>query len=108
MSGLLPLALLFGLACSDKDAAPTDGLDPSDSAGTTSDTGTPDSTSPSDTGTPTGTTHTGSTGETGDPVETTPGTLSVFPRELVVDPGAVWTLRTVYELEGDRADVTPT
>ncbi len=39
--------------------------------------------------------------------EPDPGVLDVAPRELVVDPGATWTLRAVHQLEGAYSDVAP-
>lgn len=115
MTGLSLLLLALAPACSDKDT--TTGAD----SGVTdlADSGQTDS--PTDTDADTGetgtTTDTEETGETGLPTDTqdtedadsvTPGALDVYPRELVVDPGAEWTLRTVYSLDGELADVEPT
>ncbi len=107
MTGLSLLLLTLVPACSDKDT--TTGTD-TGSTTLATDSGDSDTTTDTDsgeTGIDTETAETGDTLETGDTSPVAPGELSVYPREFVVDPSAVWTPRTVHSLDGELTDVTP-
>jgi len=99
---MTPLLLFAALGCSGDDPDPEEtgtssALD-SGAADTQVDSADtlPDSGDTAETATETGDTGT---------VWVDPGTLGVSPLELVVDPGASWTLRAVHTLDGRRQDV---
>ncbi len=94
---MTPLLLVAALGCTDDTTGPTGVTDTSDTpAVTDTDTGDPDTTS-------------GDTEDTAEPSDSTsepdPGELRLFPRELTVDPGASWGLRSVHTLDGLSQDV---
>jgi hypothetical protein len=90
------LLLLAALGCTNGEpASPDSGRDTSDRDSASVDSATDSGDSGS------------AVTETGDstPQDMDPGILALAPREMVVDPGASWTLRAVHILGGEPVDV---
>lgn len=98
---MTPLLLLAVLGCTDDTTGTTGSIDTSDIDVATLDSGTDSATADS------AELSDSDSGDTAVEPEPDLGVLSLSPRELVVDPGATWTLRAVHTLAGETVDVAP-
>jgi hypothetical protein len=106
MTATFLLMLSMAPGCRDRDVWVDSGAD---SPVITDDTAERDS-DPSDSVSGDSGTETGETGgvqETGDTAIEPVASLSLAPREFVVDPGAQWSLRATLLIEGEYSDVDP-